>query len=108
MGQLRHRTVLRHVASRTGSARALDVLGLGGRADHEHSSVWDRCRNPLCRLETVHVRHPQIHDDHIWPALPRELDAPGAVAGLPDDLRSGIGAEHKGEQLPKDGVVVDE
>src|SRR6185312_15227473 len=55
---------------------------------------------------SVHLRHPQVHQDHVRPQQAGQPDGLGPVGGLADDLEAGLVAEHPGQAVTDDRVVV--
>ena len=75
---------------------------------HHDRRAWALFLDLLCRLEPVHVRHPDIHEDHVGELTARVLDGLAPGPGFAHDLEIvGLG-EHRGDSLADELVIVDE
>ena len=58
------------------------------------------------RRESVHHRHPDVHEHDVRLELARERDRLGAVLALTHDLEVGRGAHQHAERSSHEGLVV--
>ena len=100
--------VLQHVARGTGLQRRCDLLLLdeGGHC-HDLGLVALRL-DPADGGDAVHVRHQQVHQDHVGLEAAGHGHALGAVGGFADDLDVGLVVEEHAQPHPHDRVVVDD
>ena len=76
--------------------------------EHHHRGAGPLFLDLLRRLEAVHVRHPDVHEDHVGELAAGVFDGLAARAGLADDLEVvGLG-QHRRDPLPHELVVVHE
>ena len=82
----RQEVVQRHVLdqepARPGPQRAVDVVIVVERGEHEHVSAQVAGGDHLGCLDAVHARHPDVHHDHVGVGVPGELDRFGSGSGL--------------------------
>jgi hypothetical protein len=57
-------------------------------------------------LQSVHDRHPDVHQDDVGSQVLRLVDSVGAVGGLADHEQAGLGVEDRGEALSDHRLVV--
>ena len=62
----------------------------------------------LCRLQSVHVRHRQVHDDDVRAEAFVVLHRGAAVAGFGDHFHVRLRVEQKAQPLPHSFVILDE
>src|ERR1700722_4095522 len=70
-----------------GPQRAVDVVIVVERGEHEHPGVRARRGDQLGGLNAVHARHADVHDDHIGAGVlgePYRLDSRSGLAGHVD------------------------
>jgi hypothetical protein len=60
----------------------------------------------LRRVEAVHDRHRDVHQDHVGVDVQCDLDRLRPVCGVPDDLEPVVGGEDGLEGLAEQPVVV--
>ena len=92
------RHVLDQEAARAGPQRGVHVIVIVERGEHDdpgRPGPGAPRRDHLGGLDAVHAGHPDVHDHHVGPGLPGELDRLGAGAGLADDVEvRAVGDEH--------------
>ena len=109
LDQLLGRRVLEQEAARTGPQRLVDVLVEVERGqDQDPRPLVSPVEQPPGRLETVDVRHPDVHQDHVRLRLPGREHGLEPVGSLADDLDVGLGVEDHPEPGPDEGLVVDD
>ena len=59
-------------------------------------------------LDAVEHRHPDVHEQDIRLALPRQPDGRGAVCGLADDFDAVLDLQDHPETRPDEGLVIGE
>ena len=64
--------------------------------------------NPLGRLDAVHHRHPDVHQDDVGCSRAASSTALGAVARLADELEVRLGGDQHPDPGAEQGLVVDE
>ena len=74
--------VLDQEPARPGPQRAVDVVILVERGEHEHLGVRTGGVDQLGCLDAVHARHADVHDDHVGAGVPGEPYRLGSGSGL--------------------------
>ena len=104
--ELLGRRVLQEEAAGAGAQRLEDVVVLlEGRQDQHPRARRARPR-PAGRLEPAAARHLDVHQHHVGPEAPGDLDGLLAVAGLARDLEVLLGSQDQLEAGPHQGLVV--
>jgi len=74
--------VLDQEPARPGPQRAVDVVVLVERGEHEHPGVRTGGGDQPGCLDAVHARHADVHDDHVGAGVPGEPYRLGSGSGL--------------------------
>ena len=102
------RRLLEDVALRAGLEPAAEQRALGVGGEDQDLRAGHALGQQLRRLEAVHPRHADVHDDHVGLAPLRELDRGRAVGGLADDADVRRPREREPQSFAHDLVVVDD
>ncbi len=109
LDELLGRRVLQEEPARAGAERLVDVLvEVERREDENARPLVAAVEQAARRLEAVHVRHADVHEDDVRVELARGLDGLGPVGGLTDDLHVVLGLEDHPEPRAHEGLVVDD
>lgn len=54
----------------------------------------------------VEARHPNVHQEHVWPLTERKLDSALAIGGLADYLYIGLRLDNPSQASPDQFLVV--
>ena len=95
--------VFEQEAAGPGPQRLVDVFVEVEGGEHQHSRpCWDGggAEDLAGCLQSVHDRHPDVHQDDIGLQLAGLADRVGAVGGLADHEQAWLGVEYRGEALP--------
>src|SRR5512132_125916 len=106
LDQLRGDPILCDVAGRAGVTRTVDVGGGVRARQYQYAGIRPRLANPPGRLDSVHHRHADIHQDNVRLELQRQLDCLRTVARAPDDLEGALAGEDRLERLGEQPMVV--
>src|SRR5262249_4842751 len=106
--QLPGRHVLEQEAARADTQRLVDVLVQIKGRENEHAALDAAQQDAPGRLDPVHGRHTDVHQDDVREQPLRQLDRLAAVAGLADDLDVVLGAEDHAEAVAHERLVVAE
>jgi hypothetical protein len=97
---------LQQVSTGTGPQGVSDQRVLVEHGEDENRGLRVALHDPPRGLNSVHARHAQIHDDHIWPAEADLAYRLFAGSRLSDDLDALERVEQCREPTPDDWVVV--
>jgi hypothetical protein len=86
-------------------ARRICTSPFVGR-QYDDLRIWKFSSNRDDGIESVHLRHLQIHERDVWTMGTELLDRLAAVRGLGDQSHIRLGADEYGYALPYEGVVV--
>ena len=99
--------ILQHVARGAGDQHlADDVLVLVPRQG-DHAGRGEPFLEHPCRLDAVHLRHVDVHQDHVGPEVGDEIERLEPGLRLADHEQVG-GVEQGKERLSEAGVVIDD
>ena len=108
-GKLLWRDVLEDEATRSRSQRLVDVFVGIERGEDEHAHVPVRLgEDARGRLEPVHLRHPDVHEDHVRPMGPCCVDRLETRPCLGHHLDVVVDTQNHGETAPNQCLVVDD
>ena len=103
------RGVLEQKATGAGSERLVDVLVKVEGREHEHTGrVLAAIDDPAGRLDAVHVRHANVHEDDIRVELARSATASAPSAASPTTSMSGSAAKDHAKAAAHERLVVRE
>jgi hypothetical protein len=88
-----------------GEGPALELGAVEGAERHDRRRGRDLAQQPG-RVQAVHDRHGQVHEDHVGREVGGHGGGVGAVADRPDDLEAAQ-LEHPDQRFPEHLVVVD-
>ncbi len=83
----------------------LDVASVG--REHDDASIGKFGTNGGDRFDTAHVRHPQVHECHIGPMLPKALYGVPPVTGLANEQHVRLAFENRGDSFTQQLMIVD-
>ena len=107
--ELLGRHVLEQEATRARAQRVIDVLvHVEGRQHHDLGVEPVGREHAARRLDPVHLRHPDVHQDHVRSQTLRLCDRVGAVRGLAGDVDVLLGVEDHAEARAHERLVVDD
>ena len=107
--QLLGQRVLEQEAARAGAQRFEHVLveiERGQDRARGSTAVASSPRDATRRLEPVHLRHPDVHEDDVGTLERHQVDGFGAVRGLADDLDVVGRSQQHGEAAAHQRLVV--
>ena len=104
--QVLRRDVLEQEAAGAGDERVEHVLVEVEGGEHQHPRGRLAREQPPGRLEPVHDRHPDVHQDDVGAGPPAGVDGLRAVAGLGDDSDLRVGLEDHPEAGAHECLVV--
>src|SRR6266540_4305397 len=102
----RVRGLLQDVALRAGLETAAEKTSLPVGGEDEHGCLGQALAEDLCRLESVHARHADVHDHDVRAPPLGDRDGAGAVRGLPDDPNLRSARQREAKPFADDLVVV--
>jgi hypothetical protein len=91
-----------------GEHRAAQVVLLALDAHHDDRRLRNGVRDDLGGRDPVHVRHVDVHEDHVRPVLLGEVDGLLTAARRGSDLHIGLKPDQLRKVLPRVGDVVDD
>jgi hypothetical protein len=100
--------VLEQEAGRTSPQRVDDVLVEVVRRQDQHAGRVAELVEPARRLDAVHARHPDVHEDDVGPQRPHLRQRDLAVGGLADHLDVRLGLQDEAEAGAQQRLVVDQ
>ena len=102
--------VLQEEAAGPGPQGVVDVLVEveGGEDEDPGLRPLGRAHDLPGRLDPVHLRHPDVHEDDVGPHLPHQTDRLDPVGGLPEHLEIGRGVDEDPETGPHERLIVDD
>jgi hypothetical protein len=100
--------VLEQEAGRTSPQRVDDVLVEVVRRQDQHAGRVAELVEPARRLDAVHARHPDVHEDDVGPQRPHLRQRDLAVGGLTDHLDVRLGLQDEAEAGAQQRLVVDQ
>ena len=107
-GQLVRGDVLEQVAQGAGLERSLHQVVLLVAGEGDDLDVGAGLLDAAGGLGAVHVRHDEVHEDHVRPEDEAPLHCFGAAGGLAHVLEVVEREEERGKAAPDDGMIVDE
>ena len=100
--------VLQQVPHRTGPQRVSDPGLVGEGGEDDHATVGLVTEEFEGGGNSVHHRHREVHQHHIWPQLGSQLEGPATVLGLPHHAQIVGAVDQCGQTGPNQEMVVDE
>jgi hypothetical protein len=100
--------VLEQEAGRPRAQRVDDVLVEVVRRQDQHAGRVAELVQPARRLDAVHARHPDVHEDDVGPQRPHLRQRDLAVGGLTDHLDVRLGLQDEAEAGAQQWLVVDQ
>jgi len=100
--------VLDQEPARPGPQRAVDVVVLVERGEHEHPGVRTGGGDQPGCLDAVHARHADVHDDHVGAGVPGEPYRLGSGSGLAGHVDIGSPLDQPAQSGPDERLVVGE
>src|SRR3954447_23159072 len=100
--------VFQQKPGRAGPQRRVDVFVEieGGQHNDPHVGRHRVRDNPPGGRQTVQDRHPDVHQQHIRPLLPRQHDRLLTIRGLADELQIRVKRDLHTQPVPNDGLII--
>ena len=100
------RAALRQVGAGARVACTKGVEGSSRRRQNGHAAIGEQAPDLAGRVDAVHDRHLEVHQDDVGAPLAGEPYRLLAVAGVADDLEPLVGAEREPEGFGEEVMVV--
>ncbi len=98
--------VLQEIALGAGGKGADEEGLIAMHAQHDDADVGIALDDLGRGINTVELRHSDIHDDHVGRELLGEADGLAAIAGFADDFDCGVGLEQKLKAFANDPMII--
>jgi hypothetical protein len=107
--EVRGGDVLQDEAAGAGPERPVHVLvGVEGREDQDADSSAGLGQDPRRRLQPVHFRHADVHEDHVGVVAADSVDRLEPGPRFTHDLDVGLDAQDHGEAAADQRLVIDD
>jgi hypothetical protein len=104
--QLLKRTLFEHIARCTGAQHILHILLATMDGQGDDFTIWKLSYYLSGRFHAVHIRHTDIHDDHIGHEIPNLLESGLPITSFANDLYVTLWSNQHIEPHSEDLVVI--